>query len=171
MPSGASGGIRLTCTRHLGYGRGACHSVRFQPPKAQIGRRSTRRRPHTSTTTNVAIAPNTRLRTSSLFFIEMPSYRNSDAPFDSRGYIGRDVPRARRAEQESGNRSRSAVSASNPWRHVIRSTRPTDQGHQDLDAAWGFFQFGRAVRGEALGGGARWWASPDERLAYSPSGN
>ena len=121
MPSGASGGIRLTCTRYLGYGRGACHSVRFQPPKAQIGRRSTRRRPHTSTTTNVAIAPNTRLRTSSLFFIEMPVLRNSDAPFDSRGYIGRDVPRARRAEQESGNRSRSGVPASNPWRHVIRS--------------------------------------------------
>jgi hypothetical protein len=29
----------------------------------------------------------------------------------------------------------SGVPGSNPWRHVIRSTRPTDQGHQDLDAA------------------------------------
>jgi hypothetical protein len=43
-----------------------------QPPKAQIGMRSTNRRPHTSATMNVIAAPNTTLATSSSRNIPTP---------------------------------------------------------------------------------------------------
>ena len=51
-----------------------CTACRIsQPPKAHTGTRSTRRRPHTSTIVRTAIAPNTRLTTSSSFVMGMPS--------------------------------------------------------------------------------------------------
>jgi hypothetical protein len=64
------------------------------------------------------------------FSSKCDSRQNSDSPFDSRGHIGRGVPRPRRGEQDQDPTVRLALSRRTPGGTLCVQHARTDQGHR-----------------------------------------